>query len=74
LEEYIVSLGHLENDICIYYTYKSKPEPLTLYNCSLEWYRGYVTFVYATRDVGIMELALHIYKRTPTNLRWLLIG
>ena len=69
-----MSLGHLENDICVYYTCNSKPEPLTLYNCSLEWYRDYVTFVYATSDVGIMGPALHIYKKTPTNLRWLLIG
>lgn len=69
-----MSLGHLEDDICIYYTCQSKPEPFTLYNCSLEWDRAYVTFVYATKDVGIMEPALHIYKKTPRNLRWLLIG
>lgn len=69
-----MSLGHLEKDICIYYTCQSKPEPFTLYSCSLEWYRDYVTFVYATSDVGIMEPALHVYKKTPRNLRWLLVG
>ena len=69
-----MSLGHLDDDICIYYTCQSKPEPFTLYSCPLEWYRDYVTFVYATSDAGIMGPALHVYKKTPTNLRWLLIG
>ena len=69
-----MSLGHLKNDICIYYTFNSKPEPLTLYRCSLKWYGGYVTFIYTTSDIGVMGPALHIYKKTPRNLRWLLIG
>ena len=70
-----MSIGRID-EIQYYFNenYRGYFEKFILYNFSHEFYRGYATFIYTTSDIGVMGPALHIYKKTPRNLRWLLIG